>query len=129
MSEIESVKGGFNLVSGLSLAGGAMIVLGAITSWTFQAAFFPYRGGMMGGYEWMMGPGFASMMIGLSITGIISGALVILGAIMMSNRPSESSKWGVLVLVFSLVSLFGMGGFLIGAILGIIGGVLAIARH
>ena len=36
--------------------------------------------------------------------------------------------WGTMILVFSIASLFGgsMGGFLIGAILGIVGGTLAL---
>ena len=34
--------------------------------------------------------------------------------------------FGVLILVFSVLSFFGSGGFVIGAILGIIGGVMTL---
>jgi len=123
MSKIESIKEGFNIPSGLSLAAGVIILLGAITSWIWHMTFFPQMG-------WMMGaPWFTAMMTGTSIIGSVSGAMVILGAIMMSQKPHESHKWGVIVLIFSLLSFFGMGGFLIGAVLGIIGGTLALAKR
>ncbi len=123
MSKIESVKEGFSVPSGLSLAAGVIILLGGITSWVWHAAFFSHMG-------WMMGaPWFTPMLLGTSIIGTVSGAIVILSAVMMGQRPDESQKWGVIVLVFSLFSLFGMGGFFIGAVLGIIGGILALAKR
>ncbi len=122
MSKIESVKEGFNVPSGLSLAAGVIILFGGIASWVWHTVFFSHMG-------WMMSaPWFTPMLLGTSLVGTVSGAMVILGAIMMSQRPHESHKWGVIVLVFSLLSLFGMGGFLIGTVLGIIGGVLALAK-
>jgi len=84
--------------------------------------------GMMGGYMGMMGSlgipfGFMS---GLSLVGFVSGTLVIVAAAMLSSRPAEHEAWGVMILVFSVISFLGMGGFLIGAILGIVGGAFAI---
>jgi hypothetical protein len=84
-------------------------------------------GGMMGGYRSMMGSfgvpfGFMS---GLSFVGLVSGILVVIGAIVLNARPSEHTAWEMIILIFSIISLFGMGGFLIGAILGIIGGAFA----
>ena len=74
--------------------------------------------------------------VGMTI-GIVSGILVLLGAVMLKIRPGEGTRglrvccrmWGTMILVFSIVSLFGgsMGGFLIGAILGIVGGALALS--
>jgi len=61
-----------------------------------------------------------------SIVGIIFGAIVILGGIMIYNRPSQSRMWGIVVIIFSILSIFGGGGFLVGMVLGIIGGMLAI---
>jgi hypothetical protein len=122
VSKIESVKG-FNIPSSLSIAAGIIIVLGGISSWLWHAAYFSQMSWMMGG------PWFTALIAGTSIIGIISGALVLLGGLLMSFRPQENQKWGVMVLVFSLLSLFGMGGFLIGAILGIIGGSLALAKR
>lgn len=123
MAKIASVKEGFNIPSGLSLAGGIIIVLGGISAWIWHTAFYSQMSWMMGG------PWFTAMIAGTSIIGIVSGALVILGALLMSFRPHESQKWGVLILVFSLLSFFGMGGFFVGAILGIIGGSLALVKR
>lgn len=61
-----------------------------------------------------------------SVLGLVSGIVIVASALMLQNRPSEAKTWGTLILVFSVVSLFGMGGFIIGAILGIIGGILAL---
>ncbi len=122
MSKIESAREGFSVPSGLSLTAGVIILLGAVTSWIWHTTFFPRMGWMMSA-QW-----FTPMMVGTSIIGIVSGAMVILGAVMMRQKPYESHGWGVVVLIFSLLSFFGMGGFFIGAVLGIIGGVLALAK-
>lgn len=122
MSRIETVKEGFNIHSSLSLAGGVIILLGGILSWVWHTTFTPQMGWMMGG------PWLTTMVVSASVIGIISGAMVILGAVLMAQKTHESHKWGAFVLIFSLVSFFSMGGFLIGAVLGIIGGILALAK-
>ena len=43
-----------------------------------------------------------------------------------TSSPNQRTLWGALVLVFSCLSFFGFGGFIIGAILGIIGGIMAL---
>lgn len=86
-------------------------------------------GGMMEGYNHTMGNfGFASMfMSGFMLIGLVSGIVVIISAIMLSNNPSQHTTWATLILVFSIISLLGMGGFFIGALLGIIGGAFALS--
>lgn len=122
MTKIDTTRE-FGIASGLSLASGILILVGAIISWVWHASFLPQMG-------WMMGaPNVMPFTTSLVVIGVVSGAIILLSALMMSSRPSESSKWGVIVLVFSVLSLFGMGGFLIGAVLGIVGGILAIAKH
>jgi len=88
---------------------------------------------MMGGMNGQMGMG---MMIGgmmsvyaiFSIIGLSSGALVILGAVMLYSRPFEKDLWGGVIIAFSILGILGgMGGFMIGLVLGIVGGVLALA--
>jgi len=69
------------------------------------------------------------------ILGVVSGIVVLISVIMLKIRPGEGTRglrvccrmWGAAILVFSIVSLFGgsVGGF-IGAILGIVGGALAL---
>ena len=116
----------------LSLVAGILVLLGGVTTMLWSSSGMPMWGGMMGG---MMG-GYQGMMGGMGLGGgiffgmgafaIASGLAVLLGATMIYSRPRETSTWGVVILVFSLVSLFGMGGFFMGAILGIVGGILAL---
>ena len=119
----------------LSLIGGVLIFMGGVVSslWFMSGGYNSWGmmggGGMMGGYQGMMGNwgvpfGF---MGGLSLIGLVAGILVIVGALMLNARPAEHTAWGVVILVFSIVSFLGMGGFFIGALLGIAGGALTLS--
>lgn len=117
------------------IAGILMLVSGALSALWFMSGGFITNGmmggfgGMMGGYGNMMdGFGVASgFMIGLSFLGLISGVIVIVGALMLNARPAEHLTWGALILVFSIISFAGMGGFWIGALMGIAGGAIALS--
>jgi hypothetical protein len=61
----------------------------------------------------------------LTAIGLILGVLVIVGATMLRIRPVNKRAWGVMIIVFSIPSVVTGGGFIIGFILGIIGGALA----
>ena len=114
----------YTTASILSLIGGIIITIGSVVSlfWSYYGG--PYYGGMMG--PWMMwGFGYGYGMSIFSIIALISGIIVLVGAIMLNARPAEHTAWGTIVLIFSLISFLGMGGFFIGAILGIAGGALA----
>jgi hypothetical protein len=119
----------------LSTLGGLLIVVnGIFSSMWFMTGELPFIG-MMGGFGGMMS-GFHEMMGGLgiplsfmssfSLIGLVSGIFVIIGALMLRAQPSEHRSWGLVILVFSITSFLGTGGFILGAILGVIGGSLAI---
>src|SRR5919108_2545833 len=61
----------------------------------------------------------------LGVIGIVFGLLVVLGAVMMYSQPKSHTTWGVIVLVFSIIA-FPTWGFVIGSILGFVGGILGI---
>jgi uncharacterized membrane protein YjgN (DUF898 family) len=64
----------------------------------------------------------------MGILGIIFGVVVIASAVMLNRQPQQHQTWGILILIFSILSVFGgMGGYLVGLVLGIVGGALAIA--
>jgi Family of unknown function (DUF6114) len=85
---------------------------------TFNGTF-PFNGGMI--------PGFVSGIIGaVGSFGLVSGIIVLVSGILLRTSPSNRTIWGVLIIVFSVVSFFGTGGFIIGAILGISGGIMAL---
>ena len=118
----------------LSLVGGILMIASGTMMYIMTAYIgsnFGYFGGMMGGYMGMMGSfgvPFGSMW-GFSIIGLIAGGIVIIGSITLNYRPSEPTAWRAVILSLSLISFLGMGGFYIGAILGIIGGTLAITNR
>ena len=115
----------------LSLIAGLLILagVGMMMTFSYGTPYYGMMGGYYGvanGYYGMMG-GYGGWFYGANVVGVISGIVVLLGAIMIYVRPANVSTWGLLVLIFSILSFFGMGGFFIGAILGIIGGALALA--
>lgn len=113
----------------LSLIAGLLILLGAGMATMMFSYGAPYYGMMGGYYGVMQGFGFGGWFYGAAVVGLIAGIVVLVGAIMIYVRPKSTSAWGLIVLMFSILSFFGMGGFFIGAILGIVGGVLAMASR
>lgn len=61
------------------------------------------------------------------IFGVITGLIVIFGAIMLYFQPRQHLVWGIIVLVFSILSIPSSGGLAMGVLLGIIGGAFGIA--
>lgn len=122
----------------LSLIAGVLILLGGLfgtmigmIGFTGMMGGFGGMGGMMGGMGGMMGlggPTGLGFMMGFGLIGLIAGIVIIYAAIMLNSKPEQASTWGTLILVFSIVSLFGgaMGGLGLGFILGLIGGILAL---
>ena len=60
----------------------------------------------------------------LSAIGIIFGVLVTFAALMLRSKPANKKVWGIMIMAFSIPSVITGGGFIIGFILGIIGGQL-----
>jgi len=70
-----------------------------------------------------------AFLIRLAAVGLMFGVLVLLGAIMLHTKPANKKAWGIIVLVFSIPSVVTGGGFIIGFILGIIGGAKALSAR
>lgn len=107
------------------LLGGGLFYL-----WSGGVGFgYGMFGGMMGGYQGIIGSYGApfGFMSGLVFIGLISGLAVTIGALLLNSRPARHVTWGTLILVFSLIGFLGMDGFFIGAILGVVGGALALS--
>jgi hypothetical protein len=91
-------------------------------------------GGMMGGGGFGMMMPFQpfmwwTAMAVIPVISIATGVILIISGYSIYRSPESAGKWGIAILVASIVSLFGMGGFLIGSILGIIGGITALTRR
>lgn len=110
----------YRFSSELSLVSG-VIILSAAILFLLHISFFPNM-------QWMMGPQLSNHVLITSIVGIVSGIMVTIGAIMIYAQPLHIRKWGTLIWFFSSLSFFGIGGFFIGGILGIIAGSLAVTK-
>jgi len=117
-----------NVPSIMALIGGALIVLVALILLTVSIVVLPHLNytNFMGPRGYNGSPGsIASGFVGaLSVFGLVCGVIVLLSAIMLRFMPSQRQTWGILMLVFSILSFFGFGGFIVGAALGIVGAIM-----
>lgn len=96
----------------LSLIGGVFVVIGGVA----VAAIGALATFMLAGIGGVFG-----------ILGIVWGILIIVFASRLNSAPSSHATSGALIIVFSLLSWAGaIGGFFIGFLLALIGGILAI---
>ena len=96
----------------LSLIAGIFVILGGLLMAVIGAVFTFFA----------LGVGAIAGVIGL-----VWGIIILYGANKLRAQPEQHVTWGVIILVFSLISwVGGLGGLLIGFLLGLIGGILAI---
>lgn len=119
------------------LAGG-IFTLSMLSLWNQQMGMTMYGLGgsmMMGGSSgWgMMTPGGTGLMwwaVGvMSAISVGAGAVSIAGGLAIHRKPESAGIWGIGILIASIVGLVSMSGFFVGPILGIIGGILAMAKR
>lgn len=104
----------------LSLLGGVFVLAAGIVIALFASAiglvlvrFTPWIGGAV---------------IILGFTGLILGVLMIIGAVQIgTGEPNKVRTWSIVIIVLSVLSLFVVfGGFIVGFILGLVGGILGL---
>jgi hypothetical protein len=118
MSQTEKSTRAFTL----SMVAGLLIVCNAIAVGV-AGAYFPWIFPTLPGSDNNATVPFTT----ISVIALICGALVLFAAIMLRIKPNNKNAWGAIVLVFSIPSVITGGGFIIGFILGIIGGKLALS--
>ncbi|MFQ5970071.1 MAG: hypothetical protein ACE5J2_06220 [Nitrososphaerales archaeon] len=111
----------------LSLFGGIIILVGGIVSLVWFFTGFPFEADFLPNSREAVGK-FQSFQLNYAVVGISSGTAVITTSIMLKVSPQESRRWGMMIIALSAVSILGMGGFIFGMVLGIIGGTIAIIR-
>ena len=72
------------------------------------------------------------LLIGISpvwvvIIGVLAGFLIVAGALIL-YQPGYETIGGIIVMIASILGLLAGGGFIVGFILGLIGGTLALTR-
>ena len=70
-----------------------------------------------------------SFLAGISVVALVCGVIVLIGAVMLKVDPHQSTIWAIVIIIFSVVSFVGMGGYFIGAVLGIVGGAFVLATR
>ena len=104
----------------LSVLGGIFILIGgALVAFDNSAvSFFGYlaNGGSSGTTVTIVG-----------IVGIIMGLIVIVGGLMMKSKPDKSKTWGAVVIIVAILSWFtAVGGLVVGFLIALAGGVMAV---
>jgi hypothetical protein len=101
----------------LGLIGGILILLGGLDElvvlYTTVVSVAPFVGGF-----WLAA---------LGLIGVGAGLVVILFSVFVYVNPRQHVVYGVIILIGSLLSVFALSGFLVGLVLGVVGGALAIA--
>src|SRR5436309_15694329 len=117
-----------NVPSILTLVGGALIVLVDIFLLAVAVVVLPHINyanfTIPRGYTGSPGSLASGFFSAAAIFGLICGIIVLLSSVMLRFTPAQRQTWGTLTLVFSILSFFGSGGFIVGAVLGIIGSVM-----
>lgn len=122
----------------LSLLGGLIIAIISIINvvWfsggaTGFGAYGSYMRGAMDGYHNFMGTYATSntFFVGLSLVAVVCGVIVLMSAILLQVQPHQHTVWAIVIIAFSIISFVGMGGYFVGAILGIVGGAFVLATR
>jgi len=120
----------------VSLIGGLIILIASIVNviWYSSGAsnfggYGSFAGGMMNGYHNFMGSygNSNSFLAGISLVGVICGVIVLMGGVMLKVQPEQRVIWAIVIIIFSATSFVGMGGYFIGAIMGIVGGAFVLS--
>ena len=115
----------------LALAGSILMILGGVLFVAVSIFILPHVSFPNVNAPPALLPGsvsaIAAGVVGvMGLFGLVSGIIVLISAVMLLSNVGQPRTWGVLVLVFSVLSFLGLGGFVVGAVLGIVGGVLAL---
>ncbi len=116
----------------LALIGGVMMIAGGITTLVVFEAFQSMFGG---GYMMILQPPpimtpahFQYMYYAVSVISIAVGAVVFALGYKIWSRPEATRDYGIVILIASIAGMFTASGFGMGAILGIVAGIIAIAK-
>lgn len=113
------------------LAGGLLIIVGGLAGGMMMGALSGMMNyGMMGGYaSYMTTSWFAGMAWWMTIIGLVMGGLVLYAAYRLRMTPHEKTLVGTIAIVAGLLSFLAMGGWILGGVLALLGGALALASN
>ena len=115
----------------IALIGGAIILIGGVLFLGVSAYVIPHidlsNVTVPQGMDRTSLPGLISGVLAvMGGFGLVCGSIVLISSSMLLARVGQRRTWGILILVFSVLSFVGLGGLVVGAVLGIVGGVLVL---
>jgi Family of unknown function (DUF6114)/zinc-ribbon domain len=100
----------------LAIIGGVFILLGGLLGVAIGSALGILTFGLAGATVTLLGA-----------VGVVIGLLTIVFAVLLSMHPANHTMYGALIVVFAIISwITAFGGFFIGFLLALIGGILAL---
>ncbi len=116
------------LIGGIIVLIGALLSVGALlVTMSASNAAASLASAYGGYYNSSAVNGALYLGIGLALASLVAGVLMIISSIKLnSTNVAVVKKWSIVALVFTLVSLTTLGGFVIGFILGLIGSILGL---
>lgn len=103
----------------LSFLGASLIIVQGLVAIFFSSIY----------YAIILSLGVGVTMVLLGIMLIILGIIVYSSAYALTREPGSHVLIGASIIVFSLLALFIGGGYIIGSVLGMIGGFIAIVSN
>jgi len=123
----ENKSGNVPLAVILSMLAGIFIVFGGLMLFAMQSC---YGSTLMMGGQWHMYmltyPRWLTAVV--ATISVLMGTMVLSASYKMCKEP-RTKLWGFLIVLGSLVSLFAIGGFGLGGILGLVGGIMGLGRR
>jgi hypothetical protein len=114
--------GGIIILLGALLGVGALLSLSSINNGLSSTFGSSYNSSVVG----VVGAGITIGLV-LDAASVIAGIIMIIASLKLNNTDvNVVKKWSIVALIFTLVSLTTLGGFIIGFILGLIGSILGL---
>lgn len=82
--------------------------------------------GMMGAGTYGVGGFFVGMTLFVALWGLLTGGAVLAAAWRVRVAPDTATAWGVVAIVAGALSLLAMGGWLLGSLAALAGGIMAV---
>jgi hypothetical protein len=101
----------------LSVIGGSLIILQGLIVIFFSSIYYAI-------ITSSLGVGVSVLFLGIML--VILGLIVYSSAYALTRSPGQHVVVGASIIIFSLLALFLGGGYIIGSVLGMIGGIIAI---
>lgn len=117
----------------LAVISGSLMLISGVASLAMLIGYHTMYGGhrmfgmmMYGGLQTMSS--ISPWLIGLSISSVICGGIILYCSYKLHTIPQESRMYGIIILVVSAFGILHASGFWLGSILGIISGILAVSK-